>query len=230
MKSLGCFLSVLILTNTAWPCANFTGSGTKFDGSAAKSSHAYGAMRLRAAINRNLGNDGKEIEAQLRGATNFNDRSEYSIALMYLGRATDAVALLEKLETERPGEYFVAANLGTAYELSGNNQKALKWITEGIRRNPDSHEDTEWLHARILKAKIAESNDKAYFEKHSVLELEPGVVSETVTLDGKSFRRSNWRRRSSINWASGCSLLSRLTRLLQVCFLIMQQSRLPRAL
>ena len=42
MKSLGCFLSVLILTNTAWPCANFTGSGTKFDGSAAKKEAAVG--------------------------------------------------------------------------------------------------------------------------------------------------------------------------------------------
>jgi hypothetical protein len=53
----------------------------------------------------------------------------------------------------------VAANLGTALELLGNKEEALHWIREGIRRNPQSHEGTEWLHAKILEAKIAAQKD-----------------------------------------------------------------------
>lgn len=46
------------------------------------------------------------MEAELRGSTNFNDRSDYSVALMYLGRSQEAVQLLETLENEKPGKIF----------------------------------------------------------------------------------------------------------------------------
>ncbi len=114
------------------------------------------------------------MEAELRNATDFNARSDYAVALMYLGRADEAVLRLQALEKERPGEYYVAANLGTAHELAGNNAEALKWINEGLRRNPDSHEGTEWLHVRILEAKIRQETEPDYFDNHTVLDLDPG--------------------------------------------------------
>lgn len=135
---------------------------------------------LRRAVERNNRPKGKQMEADLRNATNFTDRSDYSVALMYLGRSAEAADLLEKLEKEKPGEYFIAANLGTAYELTGKNEEALRWIEEGIRRNPDSHEGTEWLHARILEAKISQQGDPDYFKKHSVLELQPEDIGQPL--------------------------------------------------
>jgi hypothetical protein len=90
--------------------------------------------------------------------------------------------LLKKLEQEQPGHYFVAANLGTAYELTGNNTEALRWINEGIKRNPASHSGTEWLHAKILEAKIAQQKDSKFFDNHSVLELQPGQIKESIAL------------------------------------------------
>jgi tetratricopeptide (TPR) repeat protein len=141
-------------------------------------------MALQQALRRDLSLDGAKMEAGLRGATNFNDRSDYSIALMYLGRSKEAVELLQRLETEQPGKYFIAANLGTAYELTGNNEEAARWIAEGIHRNPESHEGTEWLHLKILEAKIAQQKDPDYFKKHSVLELQPQDITD-ATLIGK---------------------------------------------
>lgn len=85
------------------------------------------------------------------------DRNDYAVALMHLGRAREAVAVLEKLEQTNPGRYATAANLGTAYELAGDNVKAYQWIREGIRRDPNAHEGSEWLHALILEMKIAGS-------------------------------------------------------------------------
>jgi len=144
---------------------------------------------LRYALRKNIQPEGIEMEAQLRGATDFNDRSDYSVALMYLGRAKEAIELLEKLEKEKPGEYFIAANLGTAYELAGNNEQALRWIKEGIHRNADSHEGTEWLHVKILEAKIAQQEDSRYFENHSVLNLRPEQIEEEFVLGDQKLPR-----------------------------------------
>jgi tetratricopeptide (TPR) repeat protein len=176
-----CLLILLSVEHAAIPCINVT--GTKYNGestSASKSSR--GIVMLRNAMQMNVRPDGIEMEATLRGSTNFNDRSDYSVALMYLGKANEAVELLEQLEKEKAGQYFVAANLGTAYELAGKNEQALQWINEGIRRNPHSHEGTEWLHVKILEAKIAQQKDSRYFESHSVLNLRPEQIEENLVL------------------------------------------------
>ena len=127
------------------------------------------------------------MEAELRDSTNFDDRSDYSVALMYLGRYKDAVNLLEGLEKEQPGRYAIAANLGTALELSGNNKEALKWISEGMRRNSDSHVGTEWLHAKILQVKIASEADTNYLKEHRVIEVHPENIGDQITIDGHVF-------------------------------------------
>jgi tetratricopeptide (TPR) repeat protein len=110
-------------------------------------------------------------------------RSDYAALLFYRGRVDEAIAMLEATEEVFPGVYAVAANLGTAYELAGRNQDALQWIREGIKRNPDSHDGTEWLHVKILEAKIALAADPKWLEKHSVLGLDfgDGKVPEIPT-------------------------------------------------
>jgi tetratricopeptide (TPR) repeat protein len=181
MKAILCSLILFLAPASAWSCINK--AGTKYGGgSGDPRSFDFGWMSLQNSLKMNLPPEGAQMEANLRGATNFNDRNDYAVALMYLGRNQETVALLKRLEEEQPGEYFVAANLGTAYELSGNNEEALQWITEGIKRNPKSHEGTEWLHARILDAKIARQKDPVFFEKHSVLELEPGKIGASITV------------------------------------------------
>lgn len=102
-------------------------------------------------------------------------RSDWATSLLYRGVTERAIAALEKVEKDKPGEYIVASNLGTAYELAGNNEKALYWIREGLRRNPDSHEGTEWLHVRILEAKIALSKDPDWLKTHTVLGVDFGA-------------------------------------------------------
>lgn len=180
-----CLLILLSFEQVAVPCANLTGSGTTYHGDRSPISPKSGVMMLRYSLKKNLQPDGMKMEAELRGTTNFNDRSDYSVALMYLGRANEAVDLLEKLEKEKPGEYFIAANLGTAYELAGNNDQALRWIKEGIRRNPASHEGTEWLHVKILEAKVAQQADSHYFENHSVLNLRPETMGQDLAVGGQ---------------------------------------------
>jgi tetratricopeptide (TPR) repeat protein len=98
----------------------------------------------------------------------FRVKNDLAAALAHTGEAKEAVKLLEEIEAEKPGLYFTAANLGTAYELSGDNQKALEWIREGIKRNPDAHEGTEWLHVLILQYKMAIDEDAKWPETHTI--------------------------------------------------------------
>ena len=117
--------------------------------------------------------EARAVKDNWRNAHDLPSRNEYGWALTYLGEYTNALQVLHAIEQEQPGLYPTAANLGTAYELAGNNQEALKWITTALIRNPDAHEGTEWLHREILKAKIRLEKDSKALLKEPVLSLPP---------------------------------------------------------
>ncbi|HEU4780677.1 MAG TPA: hypothetical protein VFS58_12415 [Steroidobacteraceae bacterium] len=103
---------------------------------------------------------------------NSNDRA---VARLITGRYSEALTLLRQVEKSYPGKAIVAANLGTALELSGQNEEALGWIRTGVQRDPKEHFGTEWLHVKILEAKIALAKDPKWLEKHSVIGLDFGT-------------------------------------------------------
>ncbi len=80
--------------------------------------------------------------------------SDYGVNLVYLGRYEEAKKVFQEIEKLSPGLYATAANIGTVYELLGQNDSALYWITESVRIAPSAHDSSEWLHVNILKAKI----------------------------------------------------------------------------
>ncbi len=104
----------------------------------------------------------------------YQHESNKALELVHEKKFAEAIAIFEQIEKEHPGEYIIASNLGTAYELNGEPAKALHWIQEGIRRNPDSHYGSEWVHVKILEAKLAMLQDSRWLEKHSVLDLDFG--------------------------------------------------------
>jgi tetratricopeptide (TPR) repeat protein len=115
----------------------------------------------------------RELQAQLPNG-DYKVRNDYAAVLVHLGRSAEALEILKNIETEKPGKYETAANIGTAYELLGDNVSALKWIKEGIKRNPDSHGGSEWVHVKILEAKIQLATDPDWLKTHSVLGLDFG--------------------------------------------------------
>jgi tetratricopeptide (TPR) repeat protein len=108
----------------------------------------------------------------------FESLTNLGVLLIYQGQYASAVRLFVFLEKHHPGHHETAANLGTALELSGHDAVALQWIRIGIRRDPDEHEGTEWLHARILQAKLEQARNPAYLQSHSVagIAFEPALV------------------------------------------------------
>ena len=86
--------------------------------------------------------------------------SDKGLILILQKKYTEALELYLSIEKTNPNRYSTASNIGTIYELIGENKKALEWINKSIKINSKSHNESEWLHSKILEAKI--SGEKFY--------------------------------------------------------------------
>src|SRR6187431_1424119 len=88
----------------------------------------------------------KEMDSLWRTNKDIDAYSDYGVLLVYLGRYAEAKTVFQEIERIVPSLYATAANLGTVYELLGDNESALKWISKAVEIDPASHENSEWLH------------------------------------------------------------------------------------
>jgi tetratricopeptide (TPR) repeat protein len=111
------------------------------------------------------------LETKLREKPSFKTSSDYALVLLKLGEYKKGLVLLEDLVKRYPNEYNIVVNLGTAYELNGKPELALKYITKAVKINPASHEGSEWIHIEILKSMLKLRKNKTYLKEQSVLNL-----------------------------------------------------------
>ncbi|MFK3650405.1 hypothetical protein ACI2IY_18510 [Lysobacter enzymogenes] len=105
---------------------------------------------------------------RVRKDPSFDNLNNIGAVLIHQHQYTRAIEHFLTVERLFPGHSETAANLGTALELSGHDRVALRWIRIGMQRDPDEHHRTEWLHARILEAKIAMATDRNYLQGRSI--------------------------------------------------------------
>lgn len=161
MNSKSIHLVLIALLAVSLPtqaCINET--GTNHRGELIKPM-SYSGQRLKpflvtSTMTKAMIDRSEQVVQAAREQPSFHNLNNLAAVLIRLGRLPEAVKLLQFLETKHPGHYETAANVGTAYELLGRNEDALKWILEGMKRNKDDHYGTEWLHAHILKAKLGQ--------------------------------------------------------------------------
>lgn len=133
-------------------------------------------------------------EGKLKAGDELSEREIQGIKAVLTGNQDLAVSIFNELESSTPGRYRVAANLGTAYELKGDFESALHWIREGIRRNPDAHEGTEWLHVQIIRARMKLREDPDFLRNHHVIEVSgPPSENAHVEIDGNTFTLDQMR-------------------------------------
>jgi tetratricopeptide (TPR) repeat protein len=101
-----------------------------------------------------LGDLLKELDSLYHSTKKIEFLSDKGYVLVVQGSYHEALDLYLDIEKSHPGRYSTASNLGTIYELLGDNINALKWIKKAVAINPDSHNSSEWLHVKILEAKI----------------------------------------------------------------------------
>ena len=99
------------------------------------------------------------------------DLSDYAVLLMKGGKFEEALLIFQALNKHLPNEYKLAANLGTAYELNGELDSALKYINRGMELNANAHDGSEWVHIKVLETKQKLLTNPDYLAGHPVLEL-----------------------------------------------------------
>ena len=123
-----------------------------------------------ATMRREEGAEYWERQLSSLGTTDtLEKRNDKAVALAHLGRCPEALTILQAMEKEAAGRYETAANLGTVHELLGHDEDGLRWIKEAMKRNSESHFGTEWVHVRILEAKLALRKDPGWLGSHTVL-------------------------------------------------------------
>ncbi|MDX2302331.1 MAG: tetratricopeptide repeat protein [Microscillaceae bacterium] len=114
----------------------------------------------------------EELEKSLAHTYNYQKHSDYALWLSRIGKVEEALEIMQKLNQEHPNEYILMANLGTFYELNGKPKEALYWIQKAIEKNPKSHYGSEWIHVKILEAKLKIKEDPNWLKNHRVLDVD----------------------------------------------------------
>ena len=94
--------------------------------------------------------------------------------LIYAHQYNDAIEVFKGIEKSHPLLAKTAANLGTVYELNGDLEKAKYWINQGIKRDSDIHENSEWIHLKILDAQLEQRKNPNWIKSNDVLGLDFG--------------------------------------------------------
>lgn len=151
----GIITSVLLaLMTSASACINEYStllSGEVFMG---EGTHCPLAAHLISAVELALKLDSLDGLGHVRQASN-EELSDRGAALVYLGRYAEALRQFRELQSHGFDPYTVCANMGTTFELMGQNDSALYYIRKAVELNPEAHKGSEWIHVRILERKVA---------------------------------------------------------------------------
>ncbi|MQP52799.1 MULTISPECIES: M48 family metallopeptidase [unclassified Flavobacterium] len=96
----------------------------------------------------------KDLRKLYKETNDIDYLSDIGVVLILQKKYNEAIKLYNQIEKTHPNRYSTASNLGTIYELTGDNVNALKWIEKALKINPISHNSSEWIHVNILKAKV----------------------------------------------------------------------------
>ncbi|GAA4350812.1 hypothetical protein GCM10023185_08880 [Hymenobacter saemangeumensis] len=110
----------------------------------------YGCQFVTATIKREI----PVMYEQWKKTQDLAYLSDYALLLAFTKEYEKARDTYLYIESIAPDQYSTAANLGTVYELLGDNRQALSWIRKAVRIDPASHMGSEWLHVKILEAKL----------------------------------------------------------------------------
>jgi tetratricopeptide (TPR) repeat protein len=124
-----------------------------------------------------------ELDSLYRTTNKVEYLSDIGYVLIIEGKLNEALKLYLELEKKHPNRYSTASNIGTIYELLGENKKALEWINKAIRINPNSHNSSEWLHSKILEAKIKGSD---FYNSNFLINVDFGLYNFPISILSES--------------------------------------------
>ena len=180
MKKLLTLSFLLLCSAPLFPCGNEYGH--TLNGQEIYSPYIYLAQHHRGFDKESLKSRLAKLEMQIaNGEADYKTWSDIALNLMKLGQSDSALSILQPLALKHPNEYNVLANLGTCYELVGQLDSALKYISTGLKMNSESHRGSEWIHVKILEAKILEKRYPGWMSLNEIIKTEDLVARVDTT-------------------------------------------------
>ncbi len=100
---------------------------------------------------------------------NWNYCNEMAILKIYKGEYQLAKKLLFQASKLDTFNYSICSNLGVVYELTGNLDSAYYYTKKAVKINPQSHNNSEWIHLKILEATKRMQTNPEWIYNYSVL-------------------------------------------------------------
>ncbi len=125
-------------------------------------------------------------KVQTKAQTDWPPELNEAVAPIFDLKFAEALSRLQVLDQRIPDNYYICANLGAALELSGQDAAALDQVEKALRLKSDAHYGTEWMHAAVLRAKLALAKDPKWLEHHTIsgIPLTGNVPQDFTAPDG----------------------------------------------
>lgn len=126
----------------------------------------------------------KGLQVQF-GKKNYSKEniSDYGAYLLMAGKTEEGLTLFRALSTKYPDVYAINANTAVAYELAGNIDSAYYWEKRAIAIDPKAHQQSEWLHLKILEAKLQLAKDPDWCLANTVTNIDELFDKEPANRD-----------------------------------------------
>jgi hypothetical protein len=98
-----------------------------------------------------------KLEAKAKAADlSADDLADLGAIHLRLGQAAKAVAVLRPAARRHPEHFRLAANLGTAWHLTGDLDQAAAALDEAVRLAPERWKPAERLHLKLVRSRAKE--------------------------------------------------------------------------
>ncbi|HKI34746.1 MAG TPA: DUF3299 domain-containing protein [Gemmataceae bacterium] len=88
-----------------------------------------------------------------------DELADQGALLVRLGEAGTAVDVLRTAQRAYPSHFKIVANLGTAYQLSGELDQAAAALREAVRLSPGKNQEAEKAHLRLVEQRRKQPKD-----------------------------------------------------------------------
>lgn len=102
----------------------------------------------------------------------YKTQSDVAVHLARLGRIKESLNILRNIYYRHPEEFIILSNLTFLYELNGKIDSALFINEKSLDRFSKTYKGSNWVHMKILQAKLKMQMDSNWIYNHKVLNLQ----------------------------------------------------------
>lgn len=98
--------------------------------------------------------------------------SDYGAYLLMRGNFKEGMEIFRQLQLRYPDIYEINANLAVAFEVNGEIDSAIHFQKTAMKLKPSAHDNSEWLHLKILEARKQLLQNSDWCIHNNVTEIE----------------------------------------------------------